>query len=174
MPTLKDIEIHAHRFSDDRAVMAGIVNDLKSNMNKLKRAYLRRIQAAVNTVAASECVLRSAIESAPELFEKPRTQVLSGVRVGFRKGSGGVEWDDDAQVVALIKKVFPAREAELLIKTTEKPIAAAMTDLDVSTLKKIGVRVENTGDVVVIKPTDSDVDKVVTALLKEATETTTA
>jgi hypothetical protein len=39
-------------------------------------------------------------------------------------------------------------------------------------LKKLGCTVRDTGDEVVIKPVDGDVDKIVRALLKDATEET--
>ena len=90
--------------------------------------------------------------------------------MGFRKGTGGIDWSDDDQTVKLIEKHFPKTQAELLIKTTKKPIKKALADLDVADLKRIGCTVESTGDVVFIKPADSTVDKHVNALLKEAME----
>jgi hypothetical protein len=60
---------------------------------------------------------------------------------------------------------------DLLIKITKKPIAKALADLDVSDLKRIGCRVEATGDIVVIASTDSEVDKLVKALLADEVET---
>ena len=44
----------------------------------------------------------------------------------------------------------------------------------IADLKRIGCTIEETGDVVVIKPTDSDVDKIVSALLADATAETEA
>jgi hypothetical protein len=71
-------------------------------------------------------------------------------------------------VVTLIEKSFPKAQADLLIKTTKKPIKKALEDLDVGALKRIGCRVVETGDEIVIKPADSEVDKIVTALLADA------
>ena len=70
----------------------------------------------------------------------------------------------------LIEKHFTKAQMELLIKPTRKPIAKALVDLDVGDLKKLGCRVEATGDVVVIAPAKSDVDKLVKTLLAEGEE----
>ena len=90
---------------------------------------------------------------------------MYGVKVGFEKGKGRIEWDDDDTVVRLIEKHFP-EQADILIKTKKKPAKKALAQLSVAELKKLGVTVEETGDQVVIKSTDSEIDKLVTALLK--------
>ena len=57
-----------------------------------------------------------------------------------------------------------------MINVTETPIKKAIEQLSVSDLKKIGCLVTDAQDEVVIKATDTEVDKLVTALLKGATE----
>jgi hypothetical protein len=88
--------------------------------------------------------------------------------VGYAKGKSGIEWDDPAAVVAAIEKHLP-EQAEALIRWTAKPLKEAINQLDVSDLRKIGCRVVDTGDRIVIRPVDSEVDTLVDALLKEAT-----
>lgn len=151
------------RYADARDVLAGYVSTLEEKIAAAKRAVAR--------AAEREAELRAAVTAAPHLFEKPKTVELHGIKVGFRKGSGGIDWASDDEVVARIRKHFSAPEADLLIRTTEKPIAKALGELDVATLKKLGCTVEDTGDVVVIKATDSEIEKAVNALLKSATET---
>lgn len=168
--SLAEIESRTKRYADARGALLQIVQHLNDTIEALKRTHLPEIKRLVGRTAEREAELRFAIETAPELFERPRTQIFHGVKVGFRKGSGGIDWEDDDQVVALIEKHFAEDEAALLIKTTKKPIAKALEDLEVATLKKLGCTVESTGDVVVIKPTDTAVDKIVNALLKDAVE----
>jgi len=164
------IQIAAKGYADARADLAGIVADLNDEIEKIKRQALPVIKRRVEVAAARELDLRGIIEANPEDFINPRTVVLHGIKLGFRKGSGIIDWDDDAKVANLIEKHFSKPQAELLVKTTKKPIAKALADLDAVMLKKIGCRIETTGDIVIIKPADSDVDKIVTALLKGATE----
>jgi hypothetical protein len=171
---LGTIEALTAAFAGDRKDLADELERLNAEIEALKRKRMPRIKQLVARSADKYAMLEAAIAASPQLFEKPKTQTFAGIKVGFRKGTGGIDWDDDARVVALIKKHFPKAQAELLIKTTEKPIAKALADLDVADLKKIGCRVDATGEVVFIKPTDSAVDKIVSALLKEAVESEVA
>ena len=52
----------------------------------------------------------------------------------------------------------------------ESPDKKMLAELPVNELKKLGCTVADTGDVVVIKPTDSEIEKAVAALLKDAVE----
>jgi arsenate reductase-like glutaredoxin family protein len=167
---LTEIEQLTRKYADAREELGDLIRAMEEKIDQIKRANLPRIRELVNRTAERQANLRAAIEDAPELFEKPRTQVYHGVKIGFRKGSGGIDWADDDQVVKLIEKHFPKEQAELLIKTVKKPIAKALEDLDVAELKKIGCTVESTGDVVVIKPVAGGVEKIVNALLKEAAD----
>jgi hypothetical protein len=166
---MTDISNKANKLAIARHLLATLAQSLNADIEELKRDYMAQIKKAVARVAIDHEDLRAALEASPELFDKPRTQVFSGIKVGFRKGSGGIDWDDDEKVAALVQKHF-ADQFDVLIKTTHKPIKKALEQLDVSDLKKVGCRVEATGDVVVIKPIDSAVDKAVAALLKGATE----
>lgn len=155
-------------YADARGALSDVVAILNTHLELLKRKHLKDIKRRVAVAAEKQAELKAAIEAAPELFDKPKTQIFHGVKVGYRKGSGKIEWEDDAVLVERIRKLFLKSQADLLIQTKEKPIAKALQDLDAADLKRLGVTVEDTGEVVVIKPTDSDVDKLVTALLKDA------
>ena len=170
-PTIAEIEHCTRLYAAAHKALAERVAALQETLDAAKRAALPEIRAAVNKAAEREAELQRLIEAGAGHFEKPRTHIFHRIKIGFRKGSGGIGWEDDAHVVALIKKHFPKAQAELLIRTTEKPIAKALAELEVSELKRIGCTIESTGDVVVIKPTDGDVDKIVAALLKGAAET---
>lgn len=169
--TLVTIENASKIYADRHNDLADMVTTLNDELAAIKRRFLPMIKKRVNEAAEAKARLEAFVDHGRHLFESPRTLILHGIKVGLRKGTGGIDWDDDARVVALIKKNFTKSQADLLIKTTEKPIKKALEDLDLPLLKAIGVRVEQTGDAIVIKPVDSDVDKLVTALLKDATET---
>ena len=172
--SLATIEQSAKAYSEKRDTLSSIVTLLNQQIEALKQAALPDLRRAVAKAAEKQADLTALVDGARHLFIKPKTLIFHGIKVGLRKGSGGIDWQDDAALVARIKKLFPTEEAELLIKTTEKPIAKALANLDVAELKKLGCTVEATGDVVVISPVDSHVDKLVTALLKDAVEEATA
>jgi len=166
MATLGQIDTMAKTFSDARQRLSDTLQDLKDKQEALLRQYLPGIKSQVNIAKEKEEALKGAIEDSPEIFVKPRSIIMHGVRCGFRKGKGKLDWEDDVQVVKLIKK-HHADQVDLLIKTVEKPVESALKQLDVAELMKLGITVEATGDVVIAEPTDSEIEKQVKKLLKE-------
>lgn len=169
MTQLTDIEVCAKAFAEARAKVSEIVVELNGGIKALKRDHMPSLKRAIARAAEKHEQLKAQIEAAPELFTKPRTVIFHGVKVGFQKGKGGITFDDAEQVVKLIRKHFPDL-ADALIVTKESPAKDALAQLTVAELKKIGCAVVDAGDAIVIRPTDSEVDKLVDALLKGATE----
>jgi hypothetical protein len=167
MTTLADIELKAKRYGDARASVSEIVSALDDAIKALKKAELPKLRRAVARAAEAHDELKALIEAAPELFIKPKTATLHGIRLGYVKGKGKIEWDDPEKVVRLIKKHFPD-QADVLIATKESPVKDALNGLSAADLKKLGISVIEGGEAVFIKPVDSEVDKMVDALLKDA------
>lgn len=159
----------AEAYATVRALLAEKVSALHDGIAALRKDHIPGIKRAVAKAAEAEAALRELVELHPDLFLRPKTQIFSGVKVGFVKGKGSISFEDADAVVARIKKVLPD-QADLLINTAETPNKAALAQLPVADLKRIGCSVTEAGDLVVVKPVDSDVDKLVTALLKGATE----
>lgn len=168
MASLAEIERGAKKYAEAREHLAGIVAAMNEGIEAIKRDNMKRLKKAVNEAAEHHDALKTLIETAPECFVKPRSVVLHGIKLGFQKGKGKIEWDDADQVVRLIKKHYP-EQADVLIATSEKPAKEALANLTAAELKKLGVSVTDGGDAVFIKPADSAVDKMVDALLKDAT-----
>jgi phage host-nuclease inhibitor protein Gam len=167
--TIEQIEQLTRAYADRRAVLAERVRQLHELLDRLKRRRIAGIKAALSETAEAENVLRFAIRDSNGTFEKPRTHVFHGVKVGFRKGPGGLTWEDSGQVCKLIKRHL-ADAADTLIKTTETPIKSALKALPAASLAKVGVEIVDAADQVVVEPVDDEVDKLVAALLDEATE----
>lgn len=166
---LSQIESLTFKYSKARAELGDLVAVLHDQIEAIKRTHLSQIKQAVGRASARHGELKAAIEANPGAFTQPRTQTFHGIKVGFRKGTGGIEFADDKKVIELIEKHL-ADLADTLIKTTKAPIKKAIANLDVSQLRKIGCTVAATGDEVVIKPVDGEVEKAVDALLKDATK----
>lgn len=169
MATLAEIEKLTKDYADARNKLVDTVTTLNDKIESLKRQYLPGIKAQVSIAKERKLLLSNAVEDSPSIFVKPRTIIFHGIKVGFEKGKGKIEWSDDDQVIRLIEKHFP-EQVDILIQTKKKPLKKALAQLSVAELKRLGVTVEETGDIVVIKPVDSDVDKFVEALLKDAAD----
>jgi hypothetical protein len=166
---LPDIQRLTKPYADARGQLAEVVTEVKREQDAILRKKLPVIRELVARAAEREANLRAGIEGNPDLFVQPRTQVFHGVKVGLQKGKGGIEFDDADKVLELIHKNY-GDEALGLIHVVETPDKKMLADLPVEELKKLGCTVVNTGDEVVIRPTDTNVDKIVTALLKDASE----
>lgn len=164
--TLSTIETLTKDYAAARAVVAERVNALDAEVREIHRRKVPGIKTAAAAAKDAQAKLVEAIKSAPELFTSPRTLTINGIKVGYQKGKGKLDWEDDDRVVALIRKFLP-EHADLLINTTCTLSKDALKNLDVRTLAKIGVTAEAAGDNVVIRTSDSDVDKLVAKILKE-------
>lgn len=165
---METINKRAEEYAGERDHLRGLIESIDSRVEAIKRDAMPDIREAVRRTSAAHDRLHAEIEQHPELWQgKRRTVVIAGVRVGMAKGKGKLMWDDAAQVVKLIRRHFP-EQSEAMIRVKEEPIRKALSEMTVSELKRIGVSVEEADDQVVIKPTDSEVDKLVAKLLEDA------
>lgn len=164
--TLAEIERLTKDYAEGREALGDLVRAVEDEMAEVKRRYLARIKRTVAGVAERQARLKAAIEEDPELFTKPRTVVYYGVKVGLQKGKGELTWESAEQVCRLIHRHFP-EQADSLIRMTEAPVKSALAQMSAAELRRIGVTVIETGDQVVIRSTDSEIDRLVSALLKD-------
>jgi hypothetical protein len=166
--SLAKIETATNAFALAHDELATTVRALEAELAEVKSRHLRQLRRDVARAADKRSALAALLESAPHLFLKPRTLVFNGIKVGYQKGKGGIDFDDADKVVERIFKQM-GDMGEDFVHTSYKPNKEALQDLDVATLKKFGCSIKNAGDEIIIKPTN-DVDKIVNALLKDATE----
>ena len=169
MTITNEIDRRTRVFADAREQLRVACDALKCAQDALAREHLPGIRRAVKRAAEAEGVLRELVAEHPDLFVRPRSIILHGIKVGYQKGRGGIAFDDAERVVALIRKHLP-EQADTLIKTSEAPVKPALAQLTVAELKRIGCQVIETADEVLIKAVDGEVDKLVDALLRGATE----
>ena len=167
--TLTEIEKLVKDFSSARNTLRNRVEVLEEGITALKKRYLQGIRTAVEAAKEKHAILSDAIADGSDLFVKPRTLTLFGIKFGIEKQKGKIEWEDKEVVVKLIKKLFPD-SWETYVKVKEDPMKKTLATLPSADLKKLGIQVTETGDAVVIKPSDSEVDKLVDALLNEKKE----
>lgn len=159
------IESAAKAFSKERSVLVDLVTTLDNEILKIKRKALPAIKKAVNATKETEAKLEALLRSNPDLFKKPRTWTIHGLKFGFAKQKGKIVISDEENTIKLIRKHLPTK-ADVLIVKHESVSKDALANISVEEMKKIGCKVIADTDAVTIKPTDSDVSKLVTALLK--------
>lgn len=170
MTTLTEIENLAAAFATARTTLIDRAAILKTELEQVTQRELPGLRQAAEQAAEAEDRLRNAIDDARQLFEKPRSQVMSGIRCGVKKQKGQVVIDDEAATIARIRKQLPEEQAELLIRRRESVHKPSVYDLTAADLKRLGIRLEDTDDAVVVKPVASALDKLIDAWLAEASE----
>jgi len=161
---LNEIDKTVKSYAELRRTLALVVRELNDKLERLKRERLPVIKRLVERAAEKHAALEAMIAANRDMFAKPRTVTLHGIKCGFRKNEGSIEYDDAEAVVARIKQHLANPTG--FIHITEKPNKEALAGLPALELKKLGCQVSDTGDVIVIKPVDGDVERAVGALFK--------
>jgi hypothetical protein len=170
LATLSLIQEAAKRYAAARAVVSERATALESEIAEASRRKLPGIRKAIAEAADHQANLVELVKQNPDLFVQPKTMTLHGIRFGFAKGKGAVEWTvEDEVLVTRLEKMFRGEPEllEQLVKTTKKPIVGGLKELGGDALAKLGVTIEETGEYVFVKAADSEADKLVKRLLKE-------
>ncbi|BET67187.1 hypothetical protein ASA1KI_21050 [Opitutales bacterium ASA1] len=164
---LQQIEAQAKVFSKSRDVLAERVQSLQMEVENLRRRRIPGIKSAAYEAGEQKAELERLIAASPELFVKPRTITVHGIRLGLEKGKGAIEFGDEEGVIKRIGKVCPELR-DILVKTTEKLVKKALKQLDAATLAKIGCTVQEIDDQVVVRVQGDEIDKLVAKILEES------
>jgi len=170
MATMKLIDELAAAYAANLEALAGVRGAMEEEQRAILKKHRPRLVKLAGNAKQARTNLFDAIEESPDLFTKPRTVILHGLKLGVQKQKGNIVWDDEAAVIARIKKLLPADQAELLIRVKESVHKPGVYDLVAGDLKRLGIRIEGDGDEVLIKGALSDLDKWLEALLKDETE----
>lgn len=173
MPTMQEIEKKAKAHAEARLALTNHVTLLNAEIEEIKRKRMKKLREAVALAVATSDELLALVSESSELFKKPKSAVLHGIKLGFKKLPGKISFADEEQVIKLIRKNLPDL-VDVLIIPTYKTSKEAMNNLEAGQLKKIGVTVSSDSDVAFVTDPTSDVDKIVNALIKGATDEVTA
>lgn len=169
MATMAEIEKGALRFSQAHAELGDLAIAVNKEIAEVTERYIRRIKTVAAAEKKLEQELRDLVEQSKPLFERPRTQIFHGIKVGWQKGKGKITIDDPCRTLELIRKQFPELAGSLIV-TSEEPCKTEIEKLGAGDLKKIACRIEGDGDSVIVKPADGEIDKMIRALLKQEKE----
>ena len=173
MTTLADIQKRAAALSAYRDKLSALFLTLQSGLDTVKNGALPEIKRVARHVAKEHNELVDVIKAHPELFEKPRSYVVDGIKFGMQAAQGSLEWEDDEKVceriASLVEQgVIPADQLDMLVAVKKKPVADAVRQLSPDVRRRIGVRLEGDGDQPLIKSVDSAIEKAVTTVINAA------
>jgi hypothetical protein len=164
--TVLELDKLTKRYADANEALETSMRDLESVIEIVKREHFKTIKRDFVSAVERKHDLKDAIEANRELFAERKTMVLHGVKIGIVKSVGKIEIEDDEKTANLIKKHLPDLY-DVLVKVIQKPIKKALNELPAADLRKIGVTIEEGGDVTVIKTATSEIEKLINKLFTE-------
>lgn len=167
--TMERIRGLCRAYADAERLLAERTEHVQEVRRSSSGRLMPGLRSAAAELSAARDELRDAVESSPQLFERPRTRALEGVKVGFRKLPGTIDCLSEAKVIERIRRVRPELEATL-VAVRESLVKAALKKLDSRDLAAIGVSITAVDDEVVIRTAKTDIDALVDALLAEFEE----
>lgn len=154
---LADIEAACKRATETAEDLSGAITDLRAAIEPSIARALPRIRELLIQHRASRKAVADLVEQHRALFDKPRTRIYHGVKVGLQGLPPKLMLEDqDAALIARIDRELPDSAALLAPLRREVSIAAVKL-LDAEQLARIGgVRVEGETKVVVSLPLDPE------------------
>jgi len=163
-PVMMELDRLARLHAEARTALDQEREAIAERVRAIKREHHPRLKGLAANLIATRDVLSSAIDANRDRFRKPKTAIMHALSIGLRKQPDKLVFDA-AAVLLLIKEHLPGKVA-LLIDVVERPVVAAIRQLDPDERALIGVVEEPGADVVSIKPVDSSVDKWIDAIVR--------
>jgi hypothetical protein len=162
---LAEIEKQTTDYGTAKRELDELVAEISERTETLKREFMPKLKAVMGKIAKKHETLYRSIADNVDLFEKPRTQIFEGIKVGLMKGKGKVFIEDEELTIKLIRKHLPEQE-EYLIKTTYELIKSTIKKLSEKDMAKINVAIIDKDDRIVIESIDTTVQKILNSLIK--------
>lgn len=167
---LKAIETRAAEYAEGREELKRRVDAMLREVARLKRQARPGIEEQLERVTLLRQELHTAIDENRHLFKKPKSRLFHGIKLGLRKLTGKVTWDDKEAVIRRIRDKLSEDQADLLIRKKEDLNKQALGELTVADLKRIGCSVTEDEDVPFITAADTDLDKWIESILANEEE----
>jgi hypothetical protein len=175
MTSLEQLQRTATTLSQHRDDLRAELLLLDAEVTAAKAAHMKAIHTITRRLVKSQAELSAGILANPSLFTKPRTFITEGVKFGLRKQVGKMHWDNDAKLLNRLDDLFykndiTREQYDMAVETKYSLVVKGLEQLDAKLIKRLGITIDADSDAVEIKSVDSEVEKMVKALLKEAAQ----
>ena len=155
----------AHVATTARASL--LQDEIKTAVMPIYVRHRSGLDAAAEEEALARDELQRLLDAAPQLFKKPRSILVNGVRAGYRKEEDSLYFADEKGVIARIRALLPD-QADLLIRTEESLVLDALPQLDAKDRGAVGISLITGADRSFVTIGDSDVEKLAKTLIADA------
>lgn len=162
-------QVLANRRNDTLGCSALLNAEIKSAIAPVLDRYKLTLDQRAAAEAQAMHILDDLLASNPQLFQKPRSLTVDGVRCGYKKEPDGLDWSDESDVIARIKAMRPEL-SPLLIRTQESLVIDALGGCSSEDLRVLGIRAIAGADRRFITLGDNDIEKLAKAILTDASK----
>ena len=162
---LEQIAALCRDYATARARLGEKAERIRAARRRAAKSHMPVLRERVAEALVAKERLRVALEESPELFRAPRTRAFEGVKVGYRKQPGRLECDE-ARTIDLIRRRLPERQDDL-IRISARLVRAALKNLDSHLLARVGARVVEVDDQIVLEAAPDELDDLINALLAD-------
>lgn len=173
MPTITEIRAAAQCLADARRESTTRATALEHALAQAAQPIYQEHRAGIDAAAADEAEayaeLLALVETSPGEFKRPRSLVVDGVKTGYRKEQDSLDFDSEDAVITRILCLEDFDElARALIRTERRLNIEALEALDAGQKRQLGIRTVSGADQPFISFADTDVEKLVKAILADA------
>jgi hypothetical protein len=148
-----------------------VVTEHDAEVAAIRDRYALRLREAAAVISAARTTLEGAIRSTRDIWlapnRKTKTDVLHGIRCGFKKGRA--KWVmPDGDLVELVRQHLPADRAEQLVQNVETVDPAKLSDGE---RKAIGAVFVPGAEQIVCTEQRSTIERALAALLEHLDRT---
>ena len=166
-PGLGALEDLCGLYRDARADVAERVRLLRERRIRYTRRLIPGLRSRVGAQALARSEIREWLLAHREAFRRPRTRVLAGVRVGWRKRPGRLVIPDQKRTVELIRKKLTDDQQRALLTVRVAISKPALRKLAAKDMAAVGVSIVEVADEPVITMPGDGLDKSVAGLLAD-------
>lgn len=164
------MEKRAKMLAAQRGILADDLASANAELAALMEKWAEPLKTSAAAVDESERTLIGYIEMAPQMFARPQSVEIDGVRFGLRKGKGRLEYADEAKLIQRIEKQLTRGQRGPVLKITKKVLKGPLAKLSADILKRLGVNVKAAGTEAFVSYPKSKLQKRVDWWLKPPAE----
>jgi hypothetical protein len=116
MTTIHTMEQCASELARARRLLADRLADGNRELAAVMARRRAEIKASVEAVAGLEEELIGRVDDNPDLFKRPQSIEVDGVRFGWRKGKGRIEYADEAKLIERIEDKLTKAQRESVLR----------------------------------------------------------
>lgn len=161
------LEDLAEAFAETEAALARSVQECEDDVARTRARHATEVRTRSEALADARAELIREVDANRALFEKPKSRVLAGVKLGLRKAQDDLDLGDEDKLVARIRSVCPEK-ADSLIQTKSNVVRKAVKALSKDLLQRLGVRYVAGADEPFAAVEKSDAEKQAEAILDAA------